>query len=148
MAVANMWGPSTFYRNQCSPCGKALELSVRLPVSAAPDLQTTVVPGYPVRSLHTRPAINASVEVTTQSGKHLVAQVDGGSGHSGKRSPDLHFGLGSETGPVKVDIKWLAGGQARHETLQLQPGWHTVILGSTPIKTGMISRPAAALAAE
>ncbi len=33
MVVANMWGPSTFYRNECSPCGKALELSVRLPVS-------------------------------------------------------------------------------------------------------------------
>jgi hypothetical protein len=148
MAVANMWGPSTFYRNQCSPCGKALELSVRLPVSAAPDVQTTVVPGYPVKSLHARPAINASVEVTTQSGKHLVAQVDGGSGHSGKRSPDLHFGLGSETTPVNVEVKWLADGQPRHETFQLQPGWHTVILGSTPIKTGMILRSAAALAVE
>jgi hypothetical protein len=138
MAVANMWGVSTFYRNECSPCGKALELSVRLPVSAAPDVQTTVVPGYPMKSLHTRPAINASVEVTTQSGKHLIAQVDGGNGHSGKRSPDLHFGLGTETAPVKVEVKWRADGQARHETFQLQPGWHTLILGSTPIRTGMI----------
>jgi enediyne biosynthesis protein E4 len=138
MVVANMWGPSTFYRNECAPCGKAVELSVRLPVSPAPDTQTAVLPGYPVKSLHTRPAINASVEVTTQSGKHLVAQVDGGNGHSGKRSPDLHFGLGSETGPVKVEVKWRADGQPRHETFQLPPGWHTVILGSTPIRTGAI----------
>ena len=138
MVVANMWGTSTFYHNECSPCGKALELSVRLPVSAEPDAKTTVLPGYPVKSLHTRPAINASVEVTTQSGKHLIAQVDGGNGHSGKRSPDLHFGLGDETTPVTVDIKWRADGQARHQTLQLKPGWHTVILGSAPVRTGVI----------
>ncbi len=96
------------------------------------------MPGYPVKSLHTRPAINASVEVTTRSGKHLIAQVDGGNGHSGKRSPDLHFGLGGESTPVTVEVKWLADGKARHETFQLDPGWHTVILGSTPIKTGAV----------
>jgi hypothetical protein len=138
MVVANMWGPSRFYRNECSPCGKALELSVRLPVSPAPDTQTKVVPGFPVKSLRTRAAVNASVEVTTQSGKHLIAQVDGGNGHSGKRSPDLHFGLGTETGSVKVEVKWRADGQPRHETFQLDPGWHTVILGSTPIRTGAL----------
>jgi hypothetical protein len=138
MVVANMWGPSTFYRNECSPCGKALDLSVRLPVSPEPDTQTAVLAGYPVKSLRTRPATNASVEVTTQSGKHQIAQVDSGNGHSGKRSPDLHFGLGGESTPVKVDVKWRAAGQARHETFQLQPGWYTVILGSTPIKTGAI----------
>ncbi|HEX3860335.1 MAG TPA: CRTAC1 family protein [Stellaceae bacterium] len=139
MVVANMWGPSTFYRNECSPCGKALELSVRLPVSPEPDAPTIVKPGYPVKALHTRPAINASVEVTTLSGKHQIAQVDGGSGHSGKRAPDLHFGLGDETGPATVEVKWRADGQARHETFQLQPGWYTVILGAAPIKTGMLA---------
>jgi hypothetical protein len=138
MVVANMWAPSTFYRNECSPCGQALELSVRLPVSPQPDAQTAVLPGYPVKSLHTRPAVNAEVEITTHSGRRQVEQVDGGNGHSGKRSPDLHFGLGGETTPVKVVVKWRADGHPRQETFELKPGWYTVILGSTPIKTGAV----------
>jgi hypothetical protein len=138
MIVSNMWGLSTFYHNQCSPCGKALELSVRFPASSsATDAPTVVKHGYPDKSLNSRPAINASVVVTTASGKRQVAQVDGGNGHSGKRSPDLHFGLGSEAGPAKVEVSWRTGDQVRHETFQLEPGWHTIILGSPPV-TGMI----------
>jgi len=138
MVVANMWAPSTFYRNECSPCGKALELSLRLPVAPAADTQTVVLPGYPVKSLNTRAVTDAWVEVTTHSGKHLYAQVDHGNGHSGKRSADLHFGLGGESTPVKVDVKWRVDGKLRQETFELQPGWHTIVLGSTPIRTGAV----------
>jgi enediyne biosynthesis protein E4 len=135
MIVANMWGPSTYYHNECSRCGKALELSLRFPVGAEAKTPTTVVAGYPVKLLRSRPAINASVTITTPSGRRQIAQVDGGSGHSGKRSPDLHFGLGDEVGLDIVDVKWRADGAVRHETFQLQPGWYTVILGSTPIRS-------------
>jgi len=49
----------------------------------------------------------------------------------GKRAPDLHFGLGPENGPVRVDIKWRdANGTPRQETHHLNPGWHTLVLGS------------------
>jgi hypothetical protein len=138
MIVSNMWGLSTFYHNQCSPCGNALELSVRLPASSsATDALTVVKHGYPDKSLNSRPAINAAVVVTTASGKRQIAQVDGGNGHSGKRSPDLHFGLGDEAGPAKVEVSWRTGDQVRHETFQLDPGWHTIILGSPPV-TGML----------
>ena len=55
-----------------------------------------------------------------------------GNGHSGVRSPELHFGLGpiaSET-PVRVEIRWIGiEGQGYHETHILKPGWHTVVLG-------------------
>jgi hypothetical protein len=61
-----------------------------------------------------------------------MAQVDGGNGHSGKRSPDLHFGLGhvpSDT-QVQVDLEWRdPKGQVYQETLYLPTGWHTVLLG-------------------
>ena len=43
MVVANMWGPSTFYRNECSPCGKALELSIRYPAPTSTAETSTVV---------------------------------------------------------------------------------------------------------
>jgi hypothetical protein len=63
----------------------------------------------------------------------MVAQVDGGTGHSGKRSPGLHFGLGGlgSDVPLRVDLDWRdAQGRQRHETLQLNAGWHTILLGS------------------
>ena len=61
----------------------------------------------------------------------LVGQVDGGNGHSGKRSPDLHFGLGrAGAGPFRVELRWRdPGGNVQEHTLSLPPGWHTVLLG-------------------
>jgi hypothetical protein len=65
-------------------------------------------------------------------GKIFVAQVDGGSGHSGKRSPDLHFGLGHDPVPdkLKVDLRWRDPSGALHrQTVEVPPGWQTVVLG-------------------
>ena len=63
----------------------------------------------------------------------LVQQVDGGNGHSGKRSPDLQFGLGHLTGnePVSVELRWrYARGGLQQQTIQLSPGgWYTIVLG-------------------
>jgi hypothetical protein len=62
-----------------------------------------------------------------------VQQVDGGNGHSGKRSPDLQFGLGQLAGnePVSVELRWRdARGGLQQETIQLSPGgWYTIVLG-------------------
>ncbi len=54
------------------------------------------------------PAIGAVATVTLADGRKLVSQVDGGSGHSGRRSPEIHFGLGAadKTKPALVEIKW------------------------------------------
>jgi hypothetical protein len=71
------------------------------------------------------------VKITTVHGHVLTRQVDGGNGLSGKRSPDLHFGLGTQDRPVRVDINWRdINGTPRHETLQLSTGWHTLLLGT------------------
>jgi hypothetical protein len=63
----------------------------------------------------------------------LVQQVDGGNGHSGKRSPDLQFGLGQLAGNelIAVEVRWRdARGTLQRETIQLSPGgWYTVLLG-------------------
>jgi hypothetical protein len=64
----------------------------------------------------------------------MVAQVDGGNGHSGKRSNDLHFGLGAlgPSTPVRVDLRWRdAHGAPRAATLDLRPGWHVLMLGES-----------------
>jgi hypothetical protein len=63
----------------------------------------------------------------------LVQQVDGGNGHSGKRSPDLQFGLGQLSGNevISVELRWRdTRGVLQRETIQLSPGgWYTILLG-------------------
>jgi hypothetical protein len=132
-AVANQWAPSLFYHNQ-SPSKKNsfLGLHLRLPVREAS--KTRVFRGHPDTSLPpSRPAIGATAWVILPDGRRLVAQVDGGNGHSGKRSPDLHFGLGalpSDT-PPSVELQWRDRNGIHREKLTLEPGWHTVLLGAT-----------------
>ena len=73
--------------------------------------------------------------------------MDGGSGHSGKRAPTLHFGLGrlAADTPMRVDLRWRdAGGSLRDRTLWLTPGWHRIMLDAaagTAAIDGNSSRP-------
>jgi hypothetical protein len=127
-AVANQWGPSSFYRNECRACGAFLGLHLRLPLRPG-GLRAR--PGHPGAETASRPAIGAEAIVHLPDGQRLLAQVDGGNGHSGKRSPDLHFGLGRVGGePLRVDLRWRdPSGAVRQHTLSVPPGWHTVMLG-------------------
>jgi enediyne biosynthesis protein E4 len=132
IVVSNVWGPSSYYHNECQKCGHFLGLHLLLPVGpSAAAVSTTVRSGHKDKNVQARPAIGAAVTVTTSDGRTLTRQVDGGNGHTGKRAPDLHFGLGDQTGPVRVEVKWRdVNGTARHETYQLSAGWHTLVLGS------------------
>ncbi|GAA4417357.1 hypothetical protein GCM10023148_15290 [Actinokineospora soli] len=48
-----------------------------------------------------------------------------------KRSNEVHFGLGSQTGPVQVSLSWRdRTGQLRSQDLQLTPGTHDLVLGA------------------
>ncbi len=127
-AIANQWGPSYFYHNESENVGAFLGLHVMYALQAS---GLEIMPGHPVPSTRGRPAIGATVRVHLPQGKLLSAQVDGGSGHSGKRSPELHFGLGklAPDSRLQVDIKWrtLAGG-IQQKTVYLAPGWHTILL--------------------
>lgn len=130
MIVSNMWGPATYYHNECPRPGAFLGLHLLLPLTIGKPGVTVVRPGHPTRESAGRAAIGAAVTVTLPDGRILTRQVDGGNGHSGKRSPDLHFGLGEIEGPVSVKIDWRdPGGHVRHEYLSLKPGWYTVLAG-------------------
>ncbi len=122
-ALANQWETSYFFRNDSHHAGAFLELLPRLPVTNAAG--------------RTRPAIGAEVTVTLPDGHRMVAQVDGGSGHSGKRAPEVHFGLGplSPTTPLRVDVRWRDGqGRPRATTLRLTPGRHGFVLGAPELQ--------------
>lgn len=156
-AVGNMWDDSYVYRNRRADQRPFLGLHLLTRTGSASVSETgqavAVYPGHPDSALRAalgvpvRPAIGAVATVRHPDGRLLTAQVDGGNGHSGVRSPDLHFGLGAppgaeepaldevdeidEVGEVEVTLAWRDGsGVPRRQTLRLTPGWHTVVLGN------------------
>ena len=131
-AVANQWATSFFYLNESPKQGAFLGLRLRLPLDRKSVEPTKLCSNGQGLNLPSRSAIGAVVTVKLPDGRQLVTQVDGGNGHSGKRSADVHFGLGSLTPTVRlpVEINWRnPQGQVQRQTIQLSPGWHTVILG-------------------
>lgn len=123
-ALANQWEASFLYRNEVAQreAGERRFLGLRL-------LLPVAAPGPGEDAPSGRPAVGASVRVVRADGVVLVGQVDGGNGHSGKRSPELHFGLAAGEAPAAVSIHYRdrRGTPARLE-LSLAPGWHTVVL--------------------
>jgi len=111
-AVANQWQPSYLYVNRCERCGASLALRLLLPSGG--------------------PAVGAEAVVRRADGRTLVRQVDGGNGHSGKRSHELHFGLGRAAGPARVRLRWRdAAGRVRSVGRTLAAGRHTIVLGGS-----------------
>lgn len=132
VAIANQWDSSYLYLNTNPEPNAFLGLHLRLPVA---DVQATQIQaGHPTSNIRSRPAIGAAATIDLPDGRRLVAQVDGGNGHSGARSPELHFGLGDidPNSSLLVTLQWRdTTGSPHKETVELSAGWHTVILGST-----------------
>ena len=111
--TANQWGPSYFFRNESPASGSFLGLRLIHPNGS--------------------PAIGAVARVSLPDGRLLVGQVDGGSGHSGRKSAEVHFGLGAwePTRTVPVEIAWRdLEGRTHQSSLQVLPGWQTIELAA------------------
>ncbi|WP_158851253.1 CRTAC1 family protein [Saccharothrix deserti] len=119
MAISRQWEDPVFYRNE-GKSGNGF-LGLRL---THDDAEQTEGAGSPV--------IGAQVTVTTPSGREVISRVDGGSGHSGKRSHEVHVGLGEKaSGPLSVHIEWRdRTGAVREQDLKLSSGWHDLRLGT------------------
>ena len=131
LIVSNMWGPASYYHNEHPVAGSSLSLNLLLPASGEYSGETTLYQGQQRSDVPGRAAVGAAVTVTRTDGKVLTRQVDGGNGHSGKRSPELHFGLSDSQAIVNVKIRWRdQRGQVHQESLNLKPGRYTVVLAS------------------
>jgi hypothetical protein len=134
-AQANQWEPSFFFRNRASGAGRFLGLHLLLPVGENRAFRERA--GHPGPDTVGRPAFGASVEARLPDGRRLVSYVDGGNGHAGKRSPDVHLGLGGvdPKAQISVALRWRGvSGILRERTLALTPGWHTVVLGEEDLR--------------
>lgn len=126
--VANQWGDSVFFRNVSESPGAFLGLHVLRKVLSGP---TMIHDGHGQAGTRAYPAFGARITVYLPDGRKLVKEVDGGNGHSGKSSPDVHFGLGNADRPLHVAFDWRdRQGRVRHQDASLMPGWHTVLLES------------------
>ena len=127
LAVANQWDTSWLYRNDCTDCGSSIALLLRVPTTGGP---LRVADPADVRDGVSLTAVGASVELTLPSGRTVVTTVDGGNGHSGRRSGWVHAGLGDERGPVGVRVRWRDLSGAVHESrFTTAAGRHLVLLG-------------------
>jgi hypothetical protein len=126
-AVARQWGPPAFYRNEgAANHGDFLGLRLYRPATPGGGTPDGGTPG----DVPGTPAYGAQVKITTADGHTQLAQLDGGGGHSGKRSFDLYFGLGSAGDrPVSAMVCWRdLNGTMHQQTLSLTHGWHDLML--------------------
>lgn len=120
LAVANQWQTSRFFRNVAPRPGHSLVLHLRYgKTTSARHGQPDAASGPPV--------VGASARVRAGD-RTLIAQVDGGNGHSGKRAPELHFGLAGAR-DASVAIAWRdRRGVVRRETFRVAAGTWTIEL--------------------
>jgi hypothetical protein len=129
LAIANQYETSFFFHNNSDRTGAYLGLHLLTPLKPA---SFRVRGGHPASDTFGWPAIGAVARVTLPDGRKLIGQIDGGSGHSGKRSQEILLGLGDlkADSHLTVDLSWRAvDGSVRRRSVSLQPGWHTVVLG-------------------
>jgi hypothetical protein len=120
IAVARQWMPSLFLRNVSPKTGAALVLDLRVPGTVG----------------GTRPAIGAKARIVLSDGRILAAQIDGGSGHGGRRAPEIHLGLGHYLPAgqaVKVELTWRDIHGIHRRDVQLLPGRHRIVLGEKTV---------------
>lgn len=123
-AVARQWGPPAFYANNSPDLGHQLGLHLYRDVPGAK-------PGTDLQGIGT-PAYGATVRISVPGHGTQISQLDGGGGHSGRRSFEVRFGLGSYNGPVNTRIDWCDGQGHKHtQALQLAPGDHRLLLGGS-----------------
>jgi hypothetical protein len=123
MVIARQWANFRYYRNDTDGARNSLVLRLRRPL-AGPA-------GEAGRGPTTTPAIGAVATVVLPDGRELRGEVDGGSGHSGKRSDELHFGLDAVTGELTVRVDWRdVDGDLQHTELRVRPGRHSINLGN------------------
>jgi hypothetical protein len=120
IAIARQWMPSVFLRNAAEHVGRSLSLDIRVP---------GINGGY-------RAAIGAKVTARLPNGALSTGQVDGGSGHSGKRPSEVHIGLGdvNTDDVIETTVEWRDAKGRHHQAIRLPAGRYRLLLnGDAPI---------------
>jgi hypothetical protein len=136
--VANQWQDFSYFKNTATNDNTALILRVLKPTAGNARSSAVVTDGYGPTGGVGFPAVGAFVTVRMPDGTVRIGQVDGGNGHSGARSADVHLGLGQTAKDVAlpVSITWRNEKGLQKIELEARPGWHTVVLPGTAENAG------------
>jgi hypothetical protein len=129
--VANQWHDFSYFENTATNANSSIDLRVLNPVAGSPSSTSpTVVHGYCATAGLGIPAVGAVVSVRLPDGTSRIGMVDGGNGHSGARSSDVHIGLGriAKDAVLPISIQWRDARGLHTFDIQTTPGWHTVLL--------------------
>jgi len=125
-ATAGQWNDSKLYHNKSTIKNKYLGL--QLTFSVKEKVKEILVDHD---SILTRPAIGAIAKLNLGD-KKMIAYVDGGNGHSGSNSKEIHFGLSNhitDEEKINVELLWIdSNGINQNKLVQLTSGWHKIIL--------------------
>lgn len=129
-AVADQWAPSFFFRNVAQNDNAYLGLHVLWGLDGKQSSDVDVAAGHPDGSRKARPAVGVQADVTLDDGRVLHGQVDCSNGHSGKRAPDLLFGLGPyQSRHISVRLRWRYKGKLYFSRdLACGTGWNTLLI--------------------
>lgn len=125
-ASANQWEDSNFFINECDNKNNYLILNCLVEGNSN---NIEIVKGNKQKQ-NTHPAIGAQASLFLNN-KLLFSQIDGGNGHSGKRSNQMHFGLGNlGSDKVEIELYWRGSEGSTHKRkIELDKGHNTLILG-------------------
>ncbi|MFP5393431.1 MAG: FG-GAP repeat domain-containing protein [Gammaproteobacteria bacterium] len=105
---ARQFAPALFHHNASAVARQHafIGLSPRFlvqAIGAAPGAPMTLDQARALEA-RSRPALGTSVEIRLSDGRRFKAQVDGGNGHSGRRSQEIHVGLGQVRAGTTADL--------------------------------------------
>jgi len=131
--VARQYASPIFHRNTSSAAlaNGFLGIVPRFALDANGKSGLVESTGIQANPRASRPAFGVISRLYLSDGRVLQQQVDGGNGHSGKRSPDLLFGLGNLKGTsiTRIEFEWRSGPNAQKHSVQfdnVQPGRYYV----------------------
>lgn len=127
---ANHFADSRLVVNECEACGAFVGLRLlRVRGQAQPESLDGL---QPAKEVGGSTAIGAVVSLEMPTAKRKIGYVDGGNGHSGQQSSDIHFGVAQQTAaPYTATIKWRDfDGNVQTTTLKVFQKWQTILLPS------------------
>lgn len=137
VALANQWEPSFFYENRLGDSNRSVVLRPCLRQPPSETVRARLLDPMDRPTCRTPALVTGRLQ---RRGRPAIPrQLDLGNGHSGTRSAQLHWGFGE--GPKSTErtirLGWRGpNGTSYRDTVRVQPGRHTVLLGWRPERSG------------
>lgn len=124
---SGQWENSRLYHNQSANTRPFIGLALKFPLTR--NISQVVIDNDSMGI--SRFALGAVARVRFKDGSSLIRYVDGGNGHSGRNSHEIHFSF--EESRLKdvdhVELEWRkSDGAIARANVNIQPGWHTLYL--------------------